>query len=149
MTHFRNYTPEKYSGPDYEKIEEGIYRTKDPYNVVKSGMVYVTSLSFQMEPERYGEEEATPWDIPQLPFEDLLDEYMVFVTDFYEDLNRTSQVTCYQEFGSTGIEEIRELRTIIGKRFYAVPCGEDNEDFDADCEEDLEGDYRIVIEDEE
>lgn len=149
MTHFRNYTPEKYNGPDYEKIEEGIYRTKDPYNIVKNGMVYVTSLSFQMEPERYGEEEATPWDIPQLPFEDLLDEYMVFVTDFYEDLNRTSQVTCYQEFGSSSIEEIRELRTIIGKRFYAVPCGEDNEDFDADCEEDLEGDHRIVIEDEE
>ena len=102
--------------------------------------------SFQMEPERYGEEEATPWDIPQLPFEEggsgaphparqrqraraaqrtfcfipysLLDEYMVFVTDFYEDLNKTSQVTCYQEFGSTDIEDIRELRTIIGKRFY-------------------------------
>ena len=136
MTHFRNYTPEKYSGPDYEKIEEGIYRTKDPYNVVKSGMVYVTSLSFQMEPERYGEEEATPWDIPQLPFEDLLDESMVFVTDFYEDLNTTSQVTCYQEFGSSSIEEIRELRTIIGKRFYAVPCGEDNEEIGrASCRE--------------
>ena len=142
MTHFRNYTPEKYSGPDYEKIEEGIYRTKDPYNVVKSGMVYVTSLSFQMEPERYGEEEATPWDIPQLPFEDLLDEYMVFVTDFYEDLNRTSQVTCYQEFGSTDIEDIRKLREIIGKRFYAVPLSEEDD-------EDGEGpDYEIVIEEE-
>ena len=146
MKNFKSYTPEKYAGSGFQKVEEGIYRTTSPYGKEE---IFVTSLSFEMEPERYGEEEATPWDIPQLPFEDLLDEYMVFVTDFYEDLNRTSQVTCYQEFGSTDIEDIRELRTIIGKRFYAVPCGEDNEDFDADCEEDLEGDHRIVIEDEE
>ena len=137
MTHFRDYTPEKYSGPGFEKIEEGIYRTKDPYGIVKDGMVYVTSLTFQMEPERYGEEEASPRDITQLPFEDLLDEYMLFVTDFYEDLNEASEVTCYQEFGSTSIEDIRALRQIIGKRFYAVPCDGDEE-----------GEYRIVIEDE-
>lgn len=137
MTHFRDYTPEKYGGPGFEKIEEGIYRTKDPYGIVRDGMVYVTSLTFQMEPERYGEEEASPRDITQLPFEDLLDEYMLFVTDFYEDLNEASEVTCYQEFGSTDIEDIRALRQIIGKRFYAVPCDGDEE-----------GEYRIVIEDE-
>lgn len=137
MTHFRDYTPEKYSGLGFEKIEEGIYRTKDPYGIVRDGMVYVTSLTFQMEPERYGEEEASPRDITQLPFEDLLDEYMLFVTDFYEDLNEASEVTCYQEFGSTDIEDIRALRQIIGKRFYAVPCDGDEE-----------GEYRIVIEDE-
>ena len=136
MTHFRDYTPEKYSGPGFEKIEEGIYRTKDPYGIVKDGIVYVTSLTFQMEPERYGEEDASPQNITQLPFEDLLDEYMLFVTDFYEDLNETSEVTCYQEFGSTDIEDIRGLRQIIGKRFYAVPCDGNGEE------------YRIVIEDE-
>ena len=137
MTHFRDYTPEKYAGPDYEKIEEGIYKAKDPYGIVKDGMVYVTSLSFQMEPERYGEEEASPRDITQLPFEDLLDEYMLFVTDFYEDLNEKSEVTCYQEFGSTDIEDIRKLRQIIGKRFYAVPYEENGEE----CS-------RIIIEEE-
>ena len=142
MTHFRNYTPEKYAGPDFEEVEEGIYKTKDPYNIVKNGMVYVTSLSFQMEPDCFGEEEATPWDIPQLPFEDLLDEYMLFITDFYEDLNEKSEVTCYQEFGSTDIEDIRKLREIIGKRFYAVPLSEEDD-------EDGEGpDYEIVIEEE-
>ena len=35
MTHFRDYTPEKYSSPDFEKVEEGIYQTKDPYGIVK------------------------------------------------------------------------------------------------------------------
>lgn len=137
MTHFRNYTPEKYDAPPFEKIEEGIYKTKDPYDIVKDGAVYVTSLSFQMEPERYGEEDGSPQNITQTPFEDLLDEYMLFVTDFYDDLNRESEVTCYQEFGSTDIENIRKLREIIGKRFYAAPCGEGGED---------DVSYQIVIE---
>lgn len=137
MTHFRDYTPEKYATPDYEKIEEGIYKAKDPYGIVKDGMVYVTSLSFQMEPERYGEEDGSPRNITQVPFEDLLDEYMLFVTDFYEDLNEKSEITCYQEFGSTDIEDIRKLRQIIGKRFYAVPYEENGEEYS-----------RIIIEEE-
>ena len=40
MTHFRDYTPEKYSSPDFEKVEEGIYQTKDPYGIVKDKMIY-------------------------------------------------------------------------------------------------------------
>lgn len=135
MTHFRDYTPEKYAGPEFEKIEEGIYKTRDPYGIVKSGMVYVTSLSFRMEPERYGEEGGSPRDITQCPFEDLLDEYMLFATDFYEDLNEKSEVTCYQEFGSADIEDIRKLRGIIGKRFCAVPCGEDGKEYNIVIEE--------------
>lgn len=135
MTHFRDYTPEKYAGPEFEKMEEGIYKARDPYGIVKGGMVYVTSLSFQMEPERYGEEGGSPRDITQCPFEDLLDEYMLFITDFYEDLNEKSEVTCYQEFGSTDIEDIRKLRGIIGKRFYAVPCAEDGKEYNIVIEE--------------
>ncbi len=135
MTHFRNYTPEKYAGPDFEEMEEGIYKTKDPYNIVKGGTVYVTSLSFQMEPDCYGEEGGSPRDITQCPFEDLLDEYMLFITDFYENLNEASEVTCYQEFGSTDIEDIRKLREIIGKRFYALPCQEDGKEYDIVIEE--------------
>ena len=122
MTHFRDYTPEKYATPAFEKIEEGIYRTKDPYGIVRDGIVYVTSLSFQMEPERYGEEDGSPRNITQCPF---------------EDLNEASEVTCYQEFGSTDIEDIRRLRGIIGKRFYAVPYEQDGAEF-----------ARVVIEDE-
>lgn len=137
MTHFRDYTPEKYAGPEFEKMEEGIYKARDPYGIVKGGMVYATSLSFRMEPERYGEEDGSPRNITQCPFEDLLDEYMLFVTDFYEDLNEKSEVTCYQEFGSTDIEDIRKLRGIIGKKFYAVPYEKDGEEY-----------HNIVIEEE-
>ena len=125
MKNFQNYTPEKYSTPDYQMVEEGIYHTKNPYS---SGAeeIYVTSLSFEMEPECYGEEGGCPQDITQVPFEDLLDEFFVFVTDFYDGLNAESQVTCYQEFGSWNLEDIQRLRTIIGKRLYAIDPGDED-----------------------
>ncbi len=88
--------------------------------------IYVTSLSFEMEPDQYGEEGGCPQDITQIPFEDILDHYSVYVTGFYGELNQASALTCYQEFGSSSIQDIRNLRTLAGKRFYAVPCnGED------------------------
>ena len=141
MKNFQNYTPEKYGGPDYELVEEGIYLGKNPYWQPGFGheTLYVTSLTFEMEPDRYGEEGGCPQDITQIPFEDILDEFFVSVTDFYDALNQSSETTCYQEFGSSDIQDIRNLRTLIGKRFYAVPCGED----------DPEGggsEYKIVIE---
>ena len=133
MKNFKSYTPEKYSSPDFKQIEEGIYRTKDPYG---DEDIFVTSLSFEMETECYGEEEGSPQNISQTPFEDLLDEFNVYVTDFYDELNEQSETTCYQEFGSDEIEDIRNLRTIIGKRFYAV----------LDTNEDNDEEYHVTIE---
>lgn len=52
MKNFKNYTPKKYATSDFQKIEEGIYKTKCLYNVSDKG---------------------------------------VFVTDFYEQLNETSE----------------------------------------------------------
>lgn len=126
MKNFSNYTAEKYAGEGYQKVEEGIYKTKSPYG---SNEIYVTSLSFELEPECYGEEEGSPEYIPQTPFEDLLDEFGVYVTDFYEELNQKSEKLCYQEFGSDSLSDIRELRTMIGKRFYAVPYEKDGEEY--------------------
>ena len=128
MKNFQNYTPEKYSEPGFEKIEEGIYRTKSPYD---DDMIFVTSLSFEMEPESYGEEDASPRNLTQVPIEGILDEFYVFVTDFYEELNETSETTCYQEFGSLDLSNLQKLRTVIGKRFYAVPYidEEDEEEY--------------------
>ena len=141
MKNFHNYTSEKYGGPDYEKIEDGIYWGKNPYWKPGRGDedLFLTSMTFEMEPDCFGEEGGCPQDITQTPFEDILDTYSVFVTDFYDALNQDSARTCYQEFGAFEIENIRNLRGLIGKRFYAVPCGED----------DPEGggsEYKIVIE---
>lgn len=156
MKNFQNYTPEKYASSDFQEVENGIYYTKSPYDEDK---IYVTSLSFEMEPECYGEEEASPQNITQLPFEDLLDKFYVYVTDFYDSLNKESEKLCYQEFGSSKLSAIQELRTIIGKRFYAVPLNQheidddesdndyDNEDFDNDDDfDDADAEYKIVIE---
>ena len=123
MKNFKSYTPEKYMTSDFQKIEDGIYKTKNPYGSVLgyNKDVFVTSLTFEMEPDCYGEEDASPRDITQIPFEALLDEFGLFVTDFYEELNEKSETICYQEFGSFDLADIQRLRTIIGKRFYAVP----------------------------
>ena len=90
MKNFKNYTPEIYATSDFQKIEEGIYKTKCLYNVSDKG---------------------------------------VFVTDFYEQLNETSETICYQEFGSFDLADIQKLRTLIGKRFYAVPYMENGEEY--------------------
>lgn len=141
MKNFQNYKAQKYAGPDYQEVEEGIYYGRNPY--WRPGRndenLFLTSLTFEMEPDCYGEEGGCPQDITQIPFESILDDFSVFVTDFYDELNRDSPKTCYQEFGSYKVENIRNLRTLIGKRFYAVPCDEDDED-----SEDEE--YKIVIE---
>lgn len=133
MKNFLNFTPQKYMTSDFQKISDGIYKTKSPYD---SNDIFVTSLTFEMEPECYGEENASPSNLTQIPIEGILDEFNLFVTDFYEQLNQSSEIICYQEFGSLDLEDIKNLRTLIGKRFYAVPyTGEDGEEY-----------YNMVIE---
>ena len=134
MKNFKNYTPDKYNTEDFKEVEEGVYLTKDPYGY--HDQIYVTSLSFEHEPERYCEEDGSPRNITQIPFENILDEFSLFVTDFYDDLNKNSDVICYQEFGASNLENIKNLREIIGKHVYVVPCT-DEEDIleDEDCEE--------------
>jgi hypothetical protein len=82
-----------------------------------------------MEPDCYGEEDASPRNLTQVPIEGLLDEFNLFVTDFYEQLNETSETICYQEFGSFDLADIQKLRTLIGKRFYAVPYMENGKEY--------------------
>lgn len=136
MKNFENYTAKKYMTSDFQKIEDGIYKTKSPSDPGDKD-IFVTSLTFEMEPECYGEEDASPRNLTQVPIEGLLDEFGLFVTDFYEELNETSETTCFQEFGSFDLEDIQKLRTLIGKRFYAVPYTDE-----ADGEEY----YNLVIE---
>lgn len=133
MKNFQNFTPQKYMTSDFQKISDGIYKTKSPYD---SNDIFVTSFTFEMEPECYGEENTSPNNLTQIPIEGILDEFNLFVTDFYEQLNQNSEIICYQEFVSLDLEDIKNLRTLIGKRFYAVPyTGEDGEEY-----------YNMVIE---
>lgn len=136
MKNFKNYDADKYADAEkFQKIENGIYKTRNPYDASRE--CYVTSLTFEMEPESFGEEDGCPQYISQVPFEDLLDKYRLVVADFYDELNNESEVTCYQEFMSDDIEDIRQLRQIIGKRFYARVLDSGNSEYE---------EYEIVIE---
>ncbi|MDK7883323.1 hypothetical protein [Corynebacterium striatum] len=109
MKNFRVYTLEKYSTPDYIKVEENIYQQAPDRE-------YVTSLSFEQEPE-LGEGDS-PQDISQYPLEDILEEFEVQIEDFYEDLNGASESTCYLEFGGSDVERIRKVLGLVGKHAY-------------------------------
>ena len=41
MKNFQSYNAEKYTESKYKEVEEGIYQTKDPYNISKED-IYVT-----------------------------------------------------------------------------------------------------------
>lgn len=47
MKNFQNFTPQKYMTSDFQKISDGIYKTKSPYD---SNDIFVTSLTFEMDP---------------------------------------------------------------------------------------------------
>lgn len=119
MKNIKVYDAEKYLTAEYTKVEESIYRGRNPYyngNVWEHDKLYVTSLSFEQEPELG--EGGSPAHISQYPLEGILDKFYASVTDFYEDLNAQSKETCYQEFGAFEVEDIRKLLGIVGKHVY-------------------------------
>ncbi|MGT2929252.1 hypothetical protein [Streptococcus devriesei] len=111
MKAIENYQAEKYQQTNYEKVESGIYQTKD-----ESGeLQYVTSLSFVQEPDLgEGAGEA----ISQYPLEDILEEFYCYISDFYRDMNTADSEKNYLEFASPDLADIQKLRSIIGKHVY-------------------------------
>ena len=112
MKNIQSYKAEKYKSSRFSEIEEGVFC---------AGTDYLTSLSFSQEPEL--DEGSSPSDISQYPLEDILDRFQVHVSDFYQELNAHSVETCYLEFCSTHLENIRNLRSIIGKHVYNITKG--------------------------
>lgn len=111
MKNIQNYHASKYDNGKYILVEEGIYQLQG-----NDEASYFTSLSFVQEPEFDEGENAA--EIAQYPLEDLLDEFMCSVSDFYQKLNTADSQVCYLEFESADIQDIRGLRTIIGKHVY-------------------------------
>lgn len=116
MKDIQNYNAPKYDGPEYKTVEDGIYET-----VEDGETIYVTSLSFVQEPE-FGEGRNAA-EISQYPLEEILDNFMCYISDFYPDLNTADSQTCYQEFACTDIECLQELRSMIGKHAYEKNAG--------------------------
>lgn len=157
MKNIQIYNADKYLTSAYEKVEENIYKGRNPYyrgSSWESEEMYVTSLTFEQEPS-LGEGE-TPDDISQYPLEGILDLFGVCVSDFYDALNAESQGTCYQEFGSEHLENIRKLLGIVGKHVYDKKfqaddlSEEEQEKYKGMSEEELEEEgiiwYETVVE---
>ena len=111
MKQIENYRAQKYENSTYSPVEEGIYKLEQDGKIL-----YVTSLSFVQEPEL--EEGSSASEISQYPLEDILDRFYCHISDFYEDLNSEQSQICYQEFAAPDLEDVRKLRTIIGKHVY-------------------------------
>ncbi len=129
MRNIQNYDADKYKKTGllsifkksaYKQLDDGIYEHKEDDEIL-----YVTSLSFEQEPE-YEEGEFAD-DISQYPLEDILDKFLCHISDFYEEQNLSNSKVCYLEFAAMNIEYIRELRTIIGKHVYNKDVEEDGE----------------------
>ena len=107
MKNIRSFKAEKYNTASYIEAEPGIY-------ACDSG--FITGLCFEQEPEY--EEGTSAAEISQYPLEDILDRYLVYVSDFFEELNNSESRVCYLEFCSGDIDNIRQLRSVIGKHVY-------------------------------
>ena len=111
MKDITNYQAPKYASEKYIAVEDGIFKL-----MYRGLSIYYTSLSFVQEPEYDEGEDAS--DISQYPLEDILEKFNVFVSDFYDDINVETSQICYQEFASRDLEDIQNLRSIIGKHVY-------------------------------
>ena len=107
MKNIKNFRPDKYLSSEYYEIEPDIFRVNNNY---------VTSICFQQEPE-LGEINSLS-KISQYPLEDILDHFNVYISDFYNELNEKDKSNVYCEFSSNRLENIRFLRTIIGKHVF-------------------------------
>ena len=51
-------------------------------------------------------------------------KFYVAIQDFYEDLNYTSDETCYLEFSASDMEDIQKLLGIVNKHVYNKEDGD-------------------------
>lgn len=127
MKNIEFYSDQKYHSDDYFEIEKNIYKREIK---TASGIIrvkYFTSLSFEQE-EELGEG-SSPNEISQFPLENILDNFSVWVEDFYEEKNASSQKKSYLEFGSKKIENIKSLLELIGKHVFNKTIENDDESY--------------------
>ncbi|MGT2749580.1 hypothetical protein ACVRXF_01480 [Streptococcus orisasini] len=110
MKQIESYQAKKYTDPVYQLVQEGIYSIQEDDEIV-----YLTSLSFIQEPEF---EEGEKGLVSQYPLEDILDKFYCYINDFYPDISNQDSEKAYLEFASPDLEDIKQLRSIIGKHVY-------------------------------
>lgn len=102
---------------NYQEVVDGIYQI---------GEQFVTTLSFELEPELG--EGANASEVSQYPLEDLLDYFGVYISDFYPERNTSDSLRVYLQFASSDMTTIEALRGLINHRFYTRPVNRDGHD---------------------
>lgn len=120
MKNIRFYAAPKYSSPEYEEAENGIYMFHENGYDNEDDLVYVTSLVFEQEPG-FGENAPDSPYVSQYPLEDILDDFFCWCGDFYDRENEEDKQNSYVEFVCDGIECIRDILSLAGKHVYMSP----------------------------
>ena len=113
MKNIKAFKHKKYQNSNYTEIKKNIYQTQDN----QGNLIFCTAISFEQEPEF--EEGDSSANISQYPIEDILDQFGVYVSDFFDDLNNGENNICYYEFSSPNKKDIIKLKkSIVGKHVY-------------------------------
>lgn len=102
---------------NYQEVVDGIYQI---------GEQFVTTLSFELEPELG--EGANASEVSQYPLEDLLDYFGVYISDFYPERNTSDSLRVYLQFASFERSAIERLRGLINQRVYHCLVERDGHD---------------------
>ena len=120
MKNIKIFNHTKYEKENYKKIKDGIYEYQDENGV----SYYCLPISFEQEPE-FDEGESSA-EISQYPMEDILDKFLVHVSDFFEYLNNGESNVCYYELSASNLKNIIKLKkSIIGKHIFNKEVGEE------------------------
>ncbi|WP_452228640.1 MULTISPECIES: hypothetical protein [unclassified Lacinutrix] len=88
----------------YELVENGIYRDLNS----KEDAIYLMTISYQLELDETNN---------QYPLEDILDKYLIHVSDSMESENKPNTNTYTLELGGY-LAELKKAKEIIGKKVF-------------------------------
>lgn len=114
----KNILPFKLEDIKLQEVSEDVYT---------NGEQYFIGLSFEQEPDL--DEGTSSADISQYPLEDVLDKFGVYVDSFCENYNKQGNQQCRLVFASDAIDNIMDLKNIIGKHVYNFPVENDGEEY--------------------
>lgn len=88
----------------YKKVAEGIYMDLKDKHEAK----YRMTLSYELEADETNN---------QYPLEDILDKYLMYISDFLESKNKPNTNTFIFEFGGY-LDKMIKAKELIGKKVY-------------------------------
>ena len=114
MKNIKCFVCEKYNSEKFEEVENFVYKNGNPNEY--ANIEYSIPITFEQEP-KFGEGKNSK-DISQYPLEDVLDEFFIHVSDFFDELNTGKNNICYLELSGDLQNVLNFKNKIIGKRVF-------------------------------